>query len=117
MLSKGWTPAGERNRRITLQTQTTAPDAYGEPQSSWTSGPRLWAKIATVSSREVYQAGQFTSQITHVINIVWSASLLLSAGMQVLYGARLYTVQAVENVQQADREYNLMCIEINGGQA
>jgi SPP1 family predicted phage head-tail adaptor len=122
-MAQSFTPAGQRNRRITIQSQGLAtPDPVtGAPGSGWTAlaGMPIWAKIAGASSKEVFQAGQFTAQITHLINVLWSASLIVSGGMQVLYVAggvtRTFTIQAVENANnEANRELNLMCIEIDG---
>lgn len=36
---------GQLDRRITLQTRTTAPDAYNAPVETWTDLATVWAKV------------------------------------------------------------------------
>lgn len=106
--------AGELDRRITIQSQSMVPDAVtGVPSPVWSPVRICWAKIVTSSSKEFYFANQFTAESTHLVVVRWSP-IPLVAGMQILYGARTFTIQNVEDVAERRFRFNLLCIEING---
>jgi SPP1 family predicted phage head-tail adaptor len=111
-------PAGSKRNQISIQSQSATQDTTGGEVDSWNTVLTVMAAIATVSSKEMYQTGQtaqFTAQVTHMVTIDWpGASIPISGGMQVLFGARTFVVQTVENVQERNRVLNLMCLEING---
>jgi SPP1 family predicted phage head-tail adaptor len=110
-------PAGALRSAIQIQSQSATQDAYGQPVATWTTFLSVFAAIATVSSREVYQASQFVSQVTHRVTIRWpGTSVVIEEGQRVVYGTHTYLIQAVENVQERNRVLNLMCLEIDGSQ-
>lgn len=97
--------------------QPTATDALGGQSGPWVTILSPRAAIATASSREAYQAKQFVAEVSHVITIRWpGASVNIQGGKQVLFGARVFKLQAVENVIERNRVLLLHCLEINGGQ-
>jgi head-tail adaptor len=111
---------GPLRHQISIQAQSASQDPEtGEQSLSWNMVLTTMAKIATTSSREMYQAGtaaRFVAQVSHLVTIRWpGASVTLAGGMRVLFGARTFVVQTVENVQERNRVVNLTCLEINGG--
>lgn len=109
--------SGELRHAIQIQKQTATQSASGAPQQSWTTILSTVAKISTASSREVYQASQFTAQVSHVITIRWpGSSVTILGGMQVLFGSRVFKLQTVENPLERNRLLLLHCLEINGAQ-
>lgn len=110
-------PAGFLRHQVTLQSRSTVQSATGAQQEIWNDLLTCFAGIETISEREVYQAAQFIAQVTHRITIRWpGASITVLGGMQVLFGSRVFKVQAVENVQERNRVLRLHCLEINGVQ-
>ncbi len=106
--------------QVQIQAKSTTTTGTGSPQSSWMTVRSPWASIDTVHSREGFQSGEFSSEVTHIITLRWSPTLI-APGMQVLFTEQAgtvhtYTVQAVDNVKMRNVQLNLMCIEINGGQ-
>lgn len=111
---------GDLCHRTAIQSQSKTQDPEtGEPSSDWNTVLECWAAIRTPTSREMYQtgqAGQFVSQVTKVVTIRWPGdSIMIAGGMRVMFGARIFTIQTVENVQERNRVVNLMCLEVNGG--
>lgn len=115
-------PAGALRMPIAIQTQSTAPSPSGQPVATWATFLTTMAAISTTSSREVYQAQQFTSQVTHRVTIRWPGStVVIQEGQRVVYQpfasvTHTYLIQAVENVQERNRVMNLMCLEIDGSE-
>ena len=106
--------AGAMRQRITIAAPGTGgQDSYGEPVDQATGATVLstWARIAAVTSREVYALGAgFDGQVTHKVTIRWTATAL-GAGMSVVYGTRTFQVQAVSDPDEMRRELDLMCLE------
>jgi SPP1 family predicted phage head-tail adaptor len=106
-------PWGVREQ-VTLQALTGPQDAAGQP--SWQQVCSMLGVVSTLSSREVYQAQQFSAQVTHSVAIMYPAGVAVSGGMRLLFRSRVFTIQAIENVQERNKVLKLMCIEIDGVQ-
>lgn len=107
--------AGELVHRITIQAQATTPDpSTGQPAVAWSPVLSTRARILTSGARELYQAQQYAPQLTHMVTIRWPGAVVITSGMQVVFGSRTFTIQTIENVQERNRVLHLMCIEING---
>jgi len=110
---------GDRRHQVQIQQQSTTQDDMGGPISVWTTIRTTWASITTMGApkaKEDYQAGQFSAQVTHIINIRWTASPELAGGMRVAFGSHVYLIQTVANADLRNISVDLMCLEINGGQ-
>lgn len=108
--------AGELRHTVQIQQQAMTPDpTTGAPSQGWSTVLTTQANISTASSREVWQAAQFSAQVSHVIKMRWPGdAVTLAGGMQVLFGSRTFKLQTVENVMERNRVVLLHCLEING---
>ena len=107
-------PAGSLRHSIAVQSLSTKPDSFGQPQRTWTTILVARASIEAVLAREMYQSAQFTGQITHTVTLRWpGAAVSIAPGMQVVYGAHTYKIQTVENVLERNRVLKLMCLSLN----
>lgn len=102
--------AGQLDRRIVIQSQATSQDAYGQEQQTWTDVFTCWASIHAATSREVYAAAGFVTQLSHVVTIRYTSTSITSA-MRVLYGTRTFQVQAVVDPDESRVLLNLYCLE------
>jgi SPP1 family predicted phage head-tail adaptor len=103
---------GSLKHRVSIQAQTSGSDGYGQQIMVWSNIRSTWAKIATVSSRELYLVSQFTSEVTHLISIR-GGQVPIAPGMRVLFGARVFDIQAIEDVAEQHILVNLMCVELD----
>lgn len=104
--------AGRLNRRITINAPNTASDAFNQPQPTWTQVYSCWAEIAVVTGKDVYSLGQgFTAQVTHRVTVRYTTAVTITAGMQVVYGARTFIVQAVSDPLEDRTQFVLYCME------
>lgn len=106
---------GKRRSIVQIQSKSTIPDAFGQPQEIWTTVCTLQGKIRAASQREVYQAGALTSQVTHVIEAWWLA-IAIAAGMRAVSGTHIYKIQAVVNIEERNKELRILCLELNGAE-
>jgi SPP1 family predicted phage head-tail adaptor len=116
MVRSQWLGINPSQLRFQIQIQQnvlTPFPAPGQPAQTWTTVRSCYAAISTASSREWFQANQFSDDATHLVVVRWSP-VPLAAGMRVLFGSRVFTVQNVENVQERNVKMNLICIEVDG---
>ena len=106
---------GKLRHRVQIQQQSATPDAYGQPQLTWTTILTTWSQIQVVTQRELYQSGALTSQVTHTITMRWP-SVSISAGMRVVFGSHIYQIQAPNNIEERNVILKLMCLEPNGAE-
>jgi len=112
-------PAGRKNVLVTIQAPTFVPDEQGGEIASWVAvGPRVWAEVATVTGPERWAAGQVMAAVTRTVTI-WYARALAGAQptWRIVWGARMLQIQAVENVNEQNRELRFLCVEIQGAPA
>lgn len=104
--------AGKLNRKVTIQTPSTTQDDYGQPTQLWTDVLTTWAAIRAATSKEVYAASSFVSQVSHIVTIRWRPGI--QAKQRIIYRDRIFEIQALSDPDERRISLNLLCIEING---
>lgn len=66
--------AGLLNRRLAIQSRSTAQDAAGQPLNTWTTIATVWAAIEPLSGREREAAQSIHPDISHQITIRYAAA-------------------------------------------
>lgn len=111
--------AGSLRRRVRIQIQQATQDALGQPQSAWvdymTAVP---ADIQALSGRELIAAQALNAAVTHQICVRYTSRLadpLRVAAMRAIYQndsvTRYFNVQSAINVDERNREINLLAVE------
>jgi|GEM_PF-5449108 len=111
--------AGKLNRRIQIQSQTTAQDSFGQPVQSWSTAYSCRASIDIQQSQLLYSTAEFMSKVTTRISLRWTSSVIISAAMRVVYTepttgvVHTYEIIAPLNTKAANRELVLLCYELS----
>lgn len=115
-LSSGvqYTTAGEMDRQVTIQQQNPSGDDLGGIDS-YTPFATVWAKIAAITGRELYQAGQMVEEATHKIVIHYLPGI--TDQMTILYNGRFFKIEAVLDPDERQVEQWFLCYERNLGTA
>lgn len=92
---------GKLDRRITIQSATTAPDAYGEPIETWSDLATLWAQVVPLGGREFFEARQVNAEQTVRFRIRYRADI--TREMRVIYDGLTYGIEAAEEDRRFDR--------------
>lgn len=111
--------AGDLRRRVLIQIQQTTQDSFGQQQTAWldylTSVP---ADIQALSGRELIAAQAVNAAVTHQIVVRYTSRLadpVKVAAMRVIYQndavTRYFNVTSAINVDERNREINLMAVE------
>jgi SPP1 family predicted phage head-tail adaptor len=110
--------AGKLNRRIQVQSQTTAQDDFGQEQQTWTTQYTCWASIDIQASQLIYSTAEFMSKVTHRITMRWTSSTVIQPNMRIVYTeattgvVHTYEIQALLNDKQSNRQLIAMCYEL-----
>jgi len=107
--------SGKLNRKITIQQPATAQDEYGQPTQTWSFLLGTWASIRAATSKEVYAASGFISQVSHTATIRWRPGVSIRSSQRILYRDRIFQIQAVSDPDESRAELNLLCLELNEG--
>ena len=101
--------SGKLRHRISLLQPSTTKNSFGElnPPNAFA---QVWAEIEALSGRELYQAQQRVSEVTHKVTIRYQPNVV--AKMCVLFNDRLLRIQAVMNPQERNNTLELLCVEI-----
>lgn len=100
--------AGTLRRKLTFQQRPAATDSYGFHSGSdtaWTDVLVTWGSVAAKQGTALMQvlAGQIMPTSAYTITVRYPPSIAITAGMRVLDGTEMYTVQSVNDPDQRRR--------------
>ena len=101
--------AGALRHKVTLKSPSGSQDAYGETSLSFSDVADVRASISPLSGRELMNAQQVNSDVTHRVTIRFYSGVQPS--WRVVFGTRTFEVQSVRNLDERDRTMELMCVE------
>ena len=103
--------AGKLRKLITIQQQSATNDEYGAQIISWSSfGIDRWADVEPLQGREYFAGHQFQSKIDTKFTLRYVAGV--SPKMRILYNSLSYDIESVINVDERNRELQIMCSRI-----
>lgn len=102
--------SGELRHRVTIQHKVATQNAYGEEIIDWQTWKTAWAAVEPLTGREFMDAERAGAEVTHRIRIRQRDGLLPS--MRVSWDSRLFDIESVLNLEERDREMQLMCREV-----
>ena len=100
---------GEMKHRVIVQTPSRNDDGYGGGEIVWTDAFEAWVSIEPVSGREYYEAMAIQNQITHRIKTRYRSDI--TPDMRILYGERVYEIEAVIDISARHRFLEILCGE------
>jgi len=105
--------AGRLRHRITLQKPAGTRDAVGERTTTWSNVVSSWpAAIEPLRVQELVGISQFQSRITHRIMLRYSTEIeSIDHSWRVLFGLRVFVIEGVRNIDERNRELELLCSE------
>lgn len=104
--------SGDLRHSVSVQARSTTQDATGGVSDTWVTTGTMRAFIRMMSFQELTQANKMSSQVSHEIWVRYNPAVPCLPGMRILYGARVFLIQAPDNVEERNRVLRLMCMEI-----
>ncbi|SEN19091.1 phage head closure protein [Paenibacillus sp. OV219] len=101
--------AGSYRHPVTFQKQSITTNDYGEQIPQWDDVVTVKAGIYPVSGKDYISAVEVNSEITTKVNLRYVPGL--SADMRIMFGTRIFTIIAIINFQEMNKELQVMCKE------
>lgn len=109
--------AGKYNRYITLKRPVKTESSFGDAVTTWATVGQVWASMEPLKGREIMLANQLSAPQDIRIRMRYHTELIAAnSTWRAEYAGVLYNITTVANVNQANIEYELMCITgVNDG--
>lgn len=107
--------AGELAHLVQIQKPRTAPgDTFGQSitPDTWDTVLTVRAAIEAAGAGERNETAQLVSEVSHRVTIRWTP-VFIGANYRVLFGTRMFAVQAVTDLLERRRVLVLYCSEVN----
>jgi SPP1 family predicted phage head-tail adaptor len=98
-----------RDKLITLQRRGSAQDSVGQTVETWTDISQAWATIKPITGREYFNASGERAEVTHRVSIWWISGV--APRDRVLYRSRVFDIKSAINVDERNKDLELMCVE------
>lgn len=100
---------GILRNQVVIQRKTSTQSTTGEEVITWVNVAMVWASIEPLRGQEFLEAARLAADIDARIRIRYRAGILPS--MRVVFGERIFDIQAVIHVKELKREMQLMVKE------
>lgn len=111
--------AGSLGKVVVLQRRDEQRDSHGAQVTSWSDVAELRCAIIPLTGREVLAAQAYSAQLTHQIVLRYSRRFeqpLDLPKLRLLYGTRVFNIQAAINDEERNRQVTLLVSEgLNDG--
>ena len=101
--------AGRLRHRVSIQSQGTTLDDYGESTDSWSTDDTVWAAVEPVSGSERDIGEQMVGVVTHRVVMRYVSSL--TPNKRILFGSRVLNINSVLNIDERNERLSLFCME------
>jgi SPP1 family predicted phage head-tail adaptor len=110
---------GTLNRYIAIQSQTTTRDSFGAQILTWTTLKNVYALLEALTGSERAAAMSYSTDISHRVTVRYDDDLSdprVVATYRILYGTRIFNINAALNIDEGNRTIELLCSEgLNNG--
>ena len=101
--------AGRLDKRIIIERLEATEDEIGQPVEAWIPTYSVWAAIEPLQGREYLAAMAVQAERTVRIRIRYLPGIVST--MRVVYQGRVFAIQSVINLREANDELHLMALE------
>lgn len=100
---------GQLTHVVTVQQPSTSQNSFGEESVSWANFATVMASIEPAGGTEQISAQQVTGSVSHKIVLHHIAGIIPK--WRIVYGARVFEILSVINVEEDNRMLELSCVE------
>ncbi|KKL17335.1 hypothetical protein LCGC14_2486610 [marine sediment metagenome] len=102
--------AGALKHRVRIQEATEgSADVLNEKAVTWSDLVTVWGAVLPQSGREFYRAMQVNAEVTHLVSIRYRSDV--DETNRLVVGGRTLDITSVVNVDEADEELLITCVE------
>ena len=112
MAKKNERNAGKYNRRISIYQVTKGKDAAGFPADVKTLVMQPYAEVVTTKGYTLIQNNTDFEKALTRFTIRYPATTVINYDMYIKYRGKTYTIEYINNVNEANEELELQCKEV-----
>ena len=101
--------SGNLKHKITIQTFAAVKDEWGQTIENWVDLKTIYSSITPLSAKEFFKEG-VQAEVTHKIEMRYFDGV--KPKMQVIYGARVFSITSVIDIREARKTLQLICKEV-----
>lgn len=102
--------SGRLYQSIVIESVTEVRDSRGETTKTWaTFATGVRAAVVPLRGKEYFEAHQENRELTHKVILRYLPGL--TEKMRIKLGTRYFDIEIIINVEERNRELNLMCVE------
>jgi SPP1 family predicted phage head-tail adaptor len=105
---------GQLTRYIAIQQRGTSRDTFGQQVETWTTLKSVYAYIEALSGNDRAAAQSIATDVSHRVTVRYDAIFddpRVAATYRILYGSRVFHIQAALNVDESNRTIELLATE------
>lgn len=100
---------GKLRHRLPLQSFVATTDEYGQPIKVYTTFATVWGRVEPLQGRELLEAQQLNSRVTHRVTIRHKPSV--KPINRILHKTRILEPVSVLNIDERRIQMKILCIE------
>ena len=101
--------SGNLKHKITIQSYSETQNDFGEVVKGWADLKTVYSSITPLSAKEFFKEG-VQAEVTHKIEMRYFDGV--KPKMQVIYGARIFSITSVIDIREANKTLQLICKEV-----
>ncbi|MCD6433702.1 MAG: phage head closure protein [Sulfurimonas sp.] len=101
--------SGNLKHKIVIQTFTESQNDFGEVAKGWTNFKSAYASVTPLSAKEFFKAGTH-AEVSHKIELRYISGI--KSKMRVVYDSRIFEIESVLNIREANKTLHLICTEV-----
>jgi len=95
-----------------VQSASESQGTTGELTKTWATDATVWGSIEPLSARELVQAQQIQSDITHRVTMRYRSDLTVTVEQRILFDStRVFEIISVLNRDERNEQLELLCKE------
>jgi SPP1 family predicted phage head-tail adaptor len=108
------TGAGRYRHRVTVQAPAFTRDPKtNQKLASWRDVATIWGLLQPLHGREAVNAQQLKAEVTTKFTTRWQgAALTLDESMRLAHGGSAYQITQVLNIDERNRELQVLCTKV-----
>lgn len=100
---------GKMRHRVHLQSATNTTDTGGGLAQVWADVDKVYVSIEPKNGSESFRQGQIQDKTTHELTMRYRTDI--DTKYRIKYGARLFNINHIKNIDERDRFLLLTCEE------
>jgi len=94
---------------VRIEQASRVKNTLGEDIDAWLLFALVWANVESLSGREIFQAQQVKSLVTHRVRMRFLPGV--KSEMRIRWDKRVFEIESVINSAERNRELELLCVE------